>query len=234
MFLLVGSAVTRPSAFRAELIEVPKVSNPPGPDVMSMSSSARIGSSAYSHCLMPFPVPIVATRQTRSEPSAPLPLAFAPVTAHCAPTSARDAETTAALAGATVMVEAISAKADAAITNFFTMSVPDFRQLRPSPTADFFLPPMGRVYYDFDDVPAVHVQKVNDFCNEYDIDEDSKNQLLGVAVQFKSKRKTSSRKSARKTSRRKSARKTSRRKSARKISSRKSARKTSSRKVRKN
>jgi hypothetical protein len=48
-------------------------------------------------------------------------LAFAPVTAHCAPTSARDAETTAALAGATVMVEAISAKADAAITIFFTM-----------------------------------------------------------------------------------------------------------------
>jgi hypothetical protein len=123
---------------------------------------------------------------------------------------------------------------DRMLERFMGMSVPDFRQLRPRPTADFFLPPMGRVYYDFDDVPAVHVQKVNDFCNEYDIDEDSKNQLLGVAVQFKSKRKTSSRKSARKTSRRKSARKTSRRKSARKISSRKSARKTSSRKVRKN
>jgi hypothetical protein len=42
-------------------------------------------------------------------------------TAHCVPTVARDAETTAALAGATVIPEAISATADAAIKIFFTM-----------------------------------------------------------------------------------------------------------------
>jgi hypothetical protein len=50
-----------------------------------------------------------------------LALATVPTTAHSAPTVARDAETDAALAGATVTPEAISAIADAAITIFFTM-----------------------------------------------------------------------------------------------------------------
>jgi hypothetical protein len=141
---------------------------------------------------------------------------------------------------------------DRMLASFFGMEIPSLDDLRPRPRppANFFLHPMGRLYYDeleYNPDVHVHVQKVNDFCNEYDIDEDSKNLLLGTAVQFKSKRKsarktstrksarkTSSRKSARKTSSRKSARKTSTRKSARKTSTRKSARKTSSRKVRKN
>jgi hypothetical protein len=137
---------------------------------------------------------------------------------------------------------------DRMLASFFGMEIPSLDDLRPRPRppANFFLHPMGRLYYDeleYNPDVHVHVQKVNDFCNEYDIDEDSKNLLLGVAFQFKSTRKTSSRKSAcktstrksvRKTSSRKSARKTSRRKSSRKTSSRKSARKTSTRKVRKN